>query len=99
MINSKLLRKLLRLNQHLLYTFQEDRSILEPKLLYLAPHNSCFYCTQDAEKEILLVSSEKDKALQDLQKVQTNLEKEISTRYPYLLIHQLNFRITFCRLI
>lgn len=96
MINSKLSRKLLRLNQPLFHTFWEDSSILEPKSLYLAPHNSCIYCTQDAEKEILLVSSEKDKALQDLQNAQTNLEKEISTRYPYLLMPQLNFRITLC---
>ncbi|XP_057804767.1 protein GRIP-like isoform X1 [Salvia miltiorrhiza] len=35
---------------------------------------------KDAEKEILLVTSEKDKALQDLKDVQTNLDKEIFTR-------------------
>lgn len=35
---------------------------------------------KDAEREILLVSAEKDKALQDLKDVHTNLEKEISTR-------------------
>lgn len=39
-----------------------------------------FYVPQDAEREILLVSAEKDKALQDLKDVHTNLEKEISTR-------------------
>ncbi|KAG6387694.1 hypothetical protein SASPL_152886 [Salvia splendens] len=36
--------------------------------------------TTDAEKEILLVNSEKDKALQDLKDVQKNLDKEIFTR-------------------
>ncbi|KAI3462326.1 hypothetical protein Pfo_018989 [Paulownia fortunei] len=35
---------------------------------------------KDAEREILLVSGEKDKALQDLKDVLTNSEKEISTR-------------------
>ncbi|XP_042042049.1 protein GRIP-like [Salvia splendens] len=35
---------------------------------------------KDAEKEILLVNSEKDKALQDLKDAQKNLDKEIFTR-------------------
>ncbi|KAH6797037.1 Golgi-localized GRIP domain-containing protein [Perilla frutescens var. hirtella] len=35
---------------------------------------------KDAEREIQLLSAEKDKTLQDLKDVHTNLEKEISTR-------------------
>lgn len=41
---------------------------------------NCFYIPQDAEREIQLVSEEKDKALQDLKDVMSNSEKEISTR-------------------
>lgn len=41
---------------------------------------------QDAEREILLVSAEKDKAIQDLKDALTNSGKEISTRYVFLNI-------------
>lgn len=46
-------------------------------------HQSHFYCLQEAENEVLSITEERDKVLQDLQSVMANHEKELAERCHY----------------
>jgi Na+/phosphate symporter len=45
--------------------------------------NHILYCLQEAENEVLSITEERDRVLQDLQSAMANNEKELAERYHY----------------
>lgn len=53
------------------------------KIYTFANHIRILYCLQEAENEVLSITEERDRALQDLQSAMANNEKELAERCHY----------------